>query len=842
MRKMLEDVGVSFRSVSTKFDALSSRVRTALPDEPEDIGHATDFAVPVVNTIGVPGRALRSILHTVSHHKNADIENSILKAFEYEQMEQRQEIIPEAHARTFRWIIDSSVDDPDIIWDDYMQWLRGPDCMYWMKGKAASGKSTLMKFLLGESGVEAQLQQWSGDLPLIRANFFFWSLGTTLQKSQMGLLMSLLREILDQRRDIIPDVLPTLWQQLSSMDALTCSSTQMGWCRWTFATLSSTFEVVVRRVTKDAKLVLFIDGLDEFDGDHSDIAETFCRYATLHNSNIKICVSSRPFMPFEYSFKGCKHLQLQDLTAADIRTYITDKLSGHKHFTTLALLSPDRADGLIEEVAVKSSGVFLWVHLVVKSLLTGLTNHDSMEDLTKRLAALPEELDNLYGAMLRSIHPPFYRKQASQLLQVVYQHQAPMSALALSFADDEDSDLALRMPPGPLTLEQVDTRIETISHRVKSRCQGLLEVQTYNSSSGTPANTDSPFRWNQVQYLHLTVRDYLERPDIWGDLLSWTADSDFDANLACLRSLILRLKTTFCYYGWGEYVWQLLENAVSFARRAESSTGRAHTSLVDEVDTLAGALLPAERSLPWFTDEAGDHAHFCQESCTCPRITFPIYAIAKGLTLYVRQKFGHEIKALNSQSSVLLLDVATGVSSSIHDDSLKKAWLGYLITRGDGTRCEDPRPLPSMIKMLLDLGLDPNESRGGSTAWLNLLKHLEQTRSKKPRLKPVWIDICKLFILYGAELNNSRGDNELQGESPSSGKSVQNLFSDVTTASAVDLLHLIDQQSRRSTRKRKRRQSPSERLTLEQRTTRVEQTPSGQQGRQANRRRKKSRR
>jgi hypothetical protein len=850
MRKMLEDVGVSFRSVSTKFDALSSKVNTALLDEPEAIGHANDIAVPVVNTIGVPGRALCSILHTENHYKKkkADLERSILKAFEYEQMEYRQEIIPEAHAQTFRWIIDGSVDDSDIIWDDYMQWLRGPDCVYWMKGKAASGKSTLMKFLLGESGVEAQLRQWSGDLPLIRANFFFWSLGTRLQKSQMGLLMSLLREILNQRRDIIPEVLPTLWQQLSSMDALTCQSLQMGWCRWSFATLSSAFEAVVRRVTKDAKLVLFIDGLDEFDGDHSNIAETFCHYAKLHNSNIKICVSSRPLMPFEYSFKGCKHLQLQDLTAADIRKYITEKLSGHEHFTTLALLSPDRADGLIEEVAVKSSGVFLWVHLVVKSLLAGLTNYDSMEDLTKRLEALPEELDNLYGAMLRSIHPPFYRKQASQLLQVVYQHQVPMSTLALSFADDEDSDLALRMPPGALTLQQVDARIETISHRVKSRCQGLLEVQTYNSSSNIAAKPDTPFRQDQVQYLHITVRDYLEKPDIWGDLLSWTADSDFDASLACLRSLILRIKTSFCYHGWGFYVWRLLDNAVDFARRAESSTGCAHTSLLNEVDDLASALLPVERSLPWFADEDGDHAQFCQESCTCLRITFPIYAIAKGLTLYVRRKFGHEIKQLNSQSSVLLLDVATGVSFSLRDDRIRFP-PGTLFRRGQtswmgrrGARCNDPRPLPSMIKMLLDLGLDPNESRDGSTAWLNLLKHLEQMRSKTPRLRPVWIDICKLFILYGAELNNSRGYNELQGERPSIGKSVENLFSDVTTASAVDLFRLIDQQSRKTPRKRKRQQSPSKRLTLEQRTTCVEQTPSGQQRRQANRGRKKSRR
>lgn len=88
--------------------------------------------------------------------------------------------------------------------------------------------------------------------------------------------------------------------------------------------------------------------------------------------------------------------------------------------------------------------------------------------------------------MLQSINPPFYRGQASQLLQIAYQHKDTMSSLALSYADEQDSAFALKLPIGPPSLEQVDARIEAISHRVQSRCQGLLEVYKFKACEEVP--------------------------------------------------------------------------------------------------------------------------------------------------------------------------------------------------------------------------------------------------------------------------------------------------------------------------------------------------------------------
>jgi hypothetical protein len=85
--------------------------------------------------------------------------------------------------------------------------------------------------------------------------------------------------------------------------------------------------------------------------------------------------------------------------------------------------------------------------------------------------------------------------------------------------------------------------------------------------------------------------------------MGWTAGNDFDANLACARSLLLRVKTSACQHGWGYYIWSLLNKAIEFACKAELSTGHAHMDLMDEINKVGTDLLPPGRSLSWFADD-----------------------------------------------------------------------------------------------------------------------------------------------------------------------------------------------------------------------------------------------
>lgn len=72
-------------------------------------------------------------------------------------------------------------------------------------------------------------------------------------------------------------------------------------------------------------------------------------------------------------------MKLQDLTLPDIQTYVRDKLENHPRIILLEQDEPHHADELAREIVSKASGVFLWVVLVVRSLLRGLVNHDSKE-------------------------------------------------------------------------------------------------------------------------------------------------------------------------------------------------------------------------------------------------------------------------------------------------------------------------------------------------------------------------------------------------------------------------------------------------------------------------------
>jgi hypothetical protein len=65
-----------------------------------------------------------------------------------------------------------------------------------------------MRYLYDHERTRELLTTWSGSKPLDIAAYFFWNSGTSEQKSQIGLLRSLLHEILSVHRDLIPDAFP----------------------------------------------------------------------------------------------------------------------------------------------------------------------------------------------------------------------------------------------------------------------------------------------------------------------------------------------------------------------------------------------------------------------------------------------------------------------------------------------------------------------------------------------------------------------------------------------------------------------------------------------------------
>jgi ABC-type glutathione transport system ATPase component len=135
-------------------------------------------------------------------------EIEILQSLRYKSMTVRHSNITEAYNETFRWIFNT---DKLPVYDarskiGFSRWLCSEGGIFWVSGKAGSGKSTLMKYICDSTQTAASLHQWAGGAKLVTASYYFWNAGTDMQKSQQGLLQSLLYEILTRCPDLIPTV------------------------------------------------------------------------------------------------------------------------------------------------------------------------------------------------------------------------------------------------------------------------------------------------------------------------------------------------------------------------------------------------------------------------------------------------------------------------------------------------------------------------------------------------------------------------------------------------------------------------------------------------------------
>lgn len=172
---------------------------------------------------------------------------AILRSLRFDDMLRRREDIPIAEAHTFEWIT-----KPEL---HFLEWLsQDDDGVYWVTGDPGSGKSTLMKYLNDHDLTDKSLAQWAGDKRLVKASFYFWFTGGSLQKSQDGLLRSLLFEILRQCPSLIPEVCPMRWKTTDISDP------------WTKSELMETLKRITLTTTISTKFFFLIDGLDEYQG------------------------------------------------------------------------------------------------------------------------------------------------------------------------------------------------------------------------------------------------------------------------------------------------------------------------------------------------------------------------------------------------------------------------------------------------------------------------------------------------------------------------------------------------------------------------------------------------
>lgn len=554
-----------------------------------------------------------TVFHSEEDQLRKMVNATLLGELSYPDLSTRYEAVLEAYPETFEWAFQVSKEEHSS-WSNLSNWLRTGTGVYWILGKAGSGKSTLMKHIFEDRRTREHLTVWaesteqlctsSGPPPLCIASFFFWNSGSVEQKSQTGLLRGLLHQILSEIPGLIPLAFPVQYAQAYSQLVGNADNSNMTKNRWSLRQLMTALKHIIEQHLIPFKLFLIIDGLDEFDGDHEEMAILFKTLA--QSSNVKICLSSRPWQVFKDKFCHCPSLRLQDLTHSDIHTYVTGKFDQSEAFKRLSSDDPTAAHLLVQEIVQKAAGVFLWVRIVVKSLIKGINNHDDIEILQQRLRLLPSELKPLYDHILNhhmdSLHKPWASK-AFQLLRAARESlkffdqgcfnpstDRQFTLLDFLFAIEENLEI---VSVRALSEKQIRAKCERAAVLLNARCAGLLEVPDL-ASRGPCA---------RVEYMHRTARDFPHGDDYWPHLLATTtAKTPFNSHVSLLRSSVLWMAYTRLASQYSDSQHAKTTLALIYACHADShhESCRLQIVILDNLDRLRiemNTLVPGESFL-----------------------------------------------------------------------------------------------------------------------------------------------------------------------------------------------------------------------------------------------------
>ncbi|KAM0417322.1 hypothetical protein ACHAPT_012703 [Fusarium lateritium] len=455
-------------------------------------------------------------------------EQAFLRCLDFKSRSLRHDDIPTAYTKTFQWMLEEPEDaqpNADRAHSLLSTWLRHGDGIFWVSGKAGSGKSTLMKWTADHHKTQETLEKWASPQKHVVAAHYFWTAGSKMQKSQKGLIQTLLYDIFRMSPELIPDIYPRRWSKTSLLDSENSKE-------WSMNELLDAFERISKRRAMRAKYCIFIDGIDEFEGDHFEICQLLRSLST--SPNFKFCLSSRPWNVFEDAFgvNSTRKLYIHDLTRQDILLYSQNRLAEHPLYNE-SNFSNAQMQIILNTITQRAQGVFLWVFLATRSLRDGLVNGDKFLDLQRRLESLPTDLERFFKHMLDLVDSHYHERMARVLRIAVNAKQS----LKLPFYymhefECEDEDYAINMPVEAYTRERVESMLALCRRRINARCGGLLEIKD-----------------GRVEFLHRTVRDFLLTPEM-SDYLSEKTGADFMVNLSTLKGFVFLFKCWMQTTSW----------------------------------------------------------------------------------------------------------------------------------------------------------------------------------------------------------------------------------------------------------------------------------------------------
>jgi hypothetical protein len=449
------------RSLNDEPQAQPTRVVTDALHNSSDDSKSEEFGTSMrCRQSAVNGRFDPSSLYT-KPSLTPEKKKSYHRSLKFPEIDARHATIQDAHSETCRWLLDRP---------EYKDWLSPEKVsehhgFFWIKGNPGTGKSTIMKFAL------ASTKRTMAEAIFIK--FFFNARGAELEKTVLGMYRSLLFQLLDELQDL-QDVFALLPPKLSDSETSHV---------WDVGALQSLFGHAVKRLGRRS-LVCFIDALDECDEDQIRTMITFFEHlgdlGVTSELRLRICLSSRHYPHITISHGISLVLEYQAGHKDDIAKYVNGKLKG---------VRSKILEQVKEEICARSSGIFLWVVLVVQILKRDF-DRGQIHAVKKRLNEIPDGLDQLFDDIItRDTHDV---DRIIWCLQWVLFAHRPLEPIELFYAvvigNEPDSI-------GDLDPRHIDE--ETLWNFVLDSSKGLATPT--KGGKGT------------VQFIHESVRDYLLR-------------------------------------------------------------------------------------------------------------------------------------------------------------------------------------------------------------------------------------------------------------------------------------------------------------------------------------------
>lgn len=384
-----------------------------------------------------------------------------MDSLSFDQIETRHATIKMAYAKTCEWLFNTP---------EYRSWLdldrlNEHNGFFWIKGKAGSGKSTLIKHLLKHSRASMK------GATII--SFFFNARGHDLEKSTVGMYRSLLVQIFERH----PELLDALHVHFNPTRASIGASNY----QWQLETLKITFQDAIKGIGEGG-VICFVDALDECpEDDIRDMVRSFEMIGgELGGSGtpLRICFSSRHYPSI--SIDQCIELVVegQEGHQQDLTTYLQSRLKIGK---------TQSSEHIKQEVLRRANGIFLWVILVVQ-ILQKEFDSGRKHTLLKRLNEIPAGLDELFKDILT--RDTRNSEDLLLCLQWILFAKRPLKREELYYAI-----LAGSEPDQLAPLDPIETTSDTMYRFILDCSKGLAEL----TKSKIPT----------VQFIHESVRDYL---------------------------------------------------------------------------------------------------------------------------------------------------------------------------------------------------------------------------------------------------------------------------------------------------------------------------------------------